>query len=108
MVVVSKFGWGKQRKYSDGHARHADGRIKTTAVKVETGAKVVNMKELLMEFMVLVESKNSHGRVKLLDKLTALGLKNSKVYKDIANGPTSVGKNVLKGIVLYALIERLK
>ena len=66
------------------------------------------MKAKVVELLLYIESKNSHGRVKLYDKCVQLGLQNSDFAKTIYNGPTSVGKTVVKGILLYSLVNKLK
>lgn len=95
MIRDSKYGWGSQRKYS--------GQAKVVKPVVSKSYKAE-----LLAFMEYVESKNSHSRIRLLDQLKVLGLSKSGLYKTIDGGTKTVGKNVLKGIVLYALIERMK
>lgn len=66
------------------------------------------MKQAVLDLLLYIESKNSHGRIKLYDKCVQLGLQNSQFAKDVYNGPTSIGKNVAKGVLLYNLVNKLK
>lgn len=66
------------------------------------------MKQKVLELLEYIESKNSHGRVKLFEKCMQLGLGKSDFAQTIYKGPTSVGKTVVKGILLYSLVNKLK
>jgi hypothetical protein len=61
--------------------------------------------ERLLEYL---DNKNSHGRVQLSTYLEGLGLSQSTFYIKVSTGPTSIGKNQAKFLLLDSFIERLK
>lgn len=55
-----------------------------------------------------IESKNSHGKNQLLEKLHQLGLENTTFAEAVKQGPTSLGKNVAKDLWLRSFIHGLR
>lgn len=71
-------------------------------------SRVISLKIAILDFMLYVESKNSHGRNELKKKLTELDLKNTHTYKWVESEcPASIGKNVLKNHILTIMIEQI-
>lgn len=55
-----------------------------------------------------IESKNSHGKLHLLNELVKLGFAKSSIFKTIeTDGRTNFGKNILKDIWLRAFITKM-
>ena len=66
------------------------------------------MKEKLIKLLEYIESKKSHGRATLYKEITRLKLQKSTFAQNIIEGPTSIGKNQAKDVLLYSLISKLK
>ena len=65
-------------------------------------------KNKLIDLYYYIDSKNSHGKNKLCQKMESLGLKETQLYWDIYHGPTSNGKNTLIRLLLVTLINKIK
>ena len=55
-----------------------------------------------------IESKNSHGRKQLLEKINEYGLGNSRLYREVLRGSTNIGKNQLKNLWLKCFIYSMR
>jgi hypothetical protein len=66
------------------------------------------MKARVKEFLKYVESQNQHSRDKLLSKMLQLQLNGTDTWRDIKASPNmNIGKNTIKGILLYNLVENM-
>lgn len=60
------------------------------------------------QLMEYIDSKNTHGRKTILEKLVELGLEKSSFFTHVQDATTNIGKNQLKFIWLDSFISNLK